>query len=128
MRSAWKLRYFKPPEFACKHCAANLMEDGFLLELDELRHRFGRPLIITSGYRCPAYNAQVSSTGLTGPHTTGCAADIGVAHADAYDVLRLALAMGFSGIGVAQKGADRFIHLDKLPPAADRPRPTVWTY
>jgi zinc D-Ala-D-Ala carboxypeptidase len=122
------LRYFRPAEFACKHCHASLMDDLFLRDLDELRHRYGRPLIISSGYRCPHYNDEVSSTGRTGPHTTGCAADVRVARADAYLVLSLALAMGFTGIGVAQKGAARFLHLDRLPNAPSQPRPTVWSY
>lgn len=123
-----QLRYFKPAEFACKHCRDNRMQDWFLRDLDELRHQFGRPLIITSGYRCPLHNAAVSSTGHAGPHTTGCAADIGVARGEAYAVLRLAFALGFTGIGVAQKSAERFIHLDKLLAAPGRARPLVWSY
>lgn len=123
------LRYFKSSEFACKHCGANHMQDAFLLLLDELRHRYGAPLVISSGYRCPEHNARVSSTGLAGPHTTGCAADIQVARTEAFKVLRLALEMvEFTGVGIAQKGAARFIHLDTLPPAAGQPRPTVWSY
>lgn len=122
------LRYFSLSEFSCKHCGANLMQDWFLERLDELRHRYGKPLVVASGYRCPEYNARVSNTGLRGPHTTGCAADLSVARADAYMVLRLALEMGFTGIGVAQKGNNRFIHLDTLLPAPGRPRPTVWSY
>lgn len=122
------LRYFRAIEFACKHCGANRMEARFLLDLDELRHRYGKPLIITSGYRCPEHNAHVSNTGHTGPHTTGCAADISVDGADAYTLLRLALEMEFTGIGISQKGHGRFIHLDKLLAAPGRPRPTVWSY
>lgn len=123
-----RLRYFDLSEFACRHCGANRMANWFLRDLDELRHQFGRPLIITSGYRCPTHNAVVSSTGRAGPHTSGCAADIGVSRGAAYALLRLALALGFTGIGVAQKSADRFIHLDKLPAAPGRPRPSVWSY
>lgn len=123
-----QLRYFELQEFACKHCGSSFMEESFLLELDELRNRYGRPLVITSGYRCPAYNNQVSSTGFDGPHTTGRAVDLRVAHADAFNVLRLATGMRFSGIGIAQKGTRRFIHLDDLPATPGRPRPTVWSY
>jgi uncharacterized protein YcbK (DUF882 family) len=123
-----QFRYFERREFACKHCGANKMDELFLLALDELRYRYGKPLIVTSGYRCPAHNACVSSTGLYGPHTTGGAADLRVSRADAYNVLRLALEMGFTGIGVSQKGIDRFIHVDMLRAAPDRPRPTVWSY
>lgn len=123
-----KLRYFTLAEFDCKHCGANRMQEAFLIDLDELRHRYGGPLFISSGYRCPDYNLIASTTGRNGPHTTGCAADLRVARSQAYAVLKLALAMRFSGIGVAQKGAVRFIHLDTLPDAPGQPRPTVWSY
>jgi hypothetical protein len=33
--------------------------------------------------------------------------------------------MGFTGIGVQQKGSRRFIHLDVLQ---NPPRPNVWSY
>lgn len=123
-----RLRYFQGSEFACKHCGDNLMQVGFLRALDELRHQFGRPLIVTSGYRCPIHNQSVSRTGKAGPHTTGCAADLAVARGDAYILLQLALSLGFTGIGVAQKGAERFLHVDTLPAAPGRPRPTLWSY
>lgn len=122
------MRYFRPDEFDCKHCGQNRMDDQFLIEIDELRHRYGKPLVITSGYRCPDHNAAVSSTGRTGPHTTGRAADIGVDRKNALAVLRIAMEMGFTGIGVQQKGGARFIHLDNLPDAAGQPRPTIWSY
>lgn len=123
-----ELRYFSVGEFKCKHCGVQHMDDQFLLKLDELRHRYGKPLSVTSGYRCPQYNAKVSSTGLTGPHTTGHAADLLVDRGNAYHLLQLALELGFTGIGVQQKGAARFIHVDDLPNASGQPRPTVWSY
>lgn len=122
------LRYFSLDEFACKHCRQNLIDHAFVQELDDLRHNLGFPLVISSGYRCPDHNAKVSSTGRTGPHTTGRAADIAVSHARAHEVLQVAMTMGFSGIGVNQKGSSRFIHLDVLPDAPGQPRPTVWSY
>jgi uncharacterized protein YcbK (DUF882 family) len=123
-----KLRYFKREEFQCKHCGAEKMDPAFLTLLDELRHRCGFPLPITSGYRCPVHNQKVSSTGPNGPHTTGKAADIGVSRHRAYDVLRHAIALGFTGIGVQQKGETRYLHLDTLAEPQAAPRPTVWSY
>jgi zinc D-Ala-D-Ala carboxypeptidase len=122
------VRYFTDAEFACKHCGQNRMDRAFLSMVDELRHRCGFPLPITSGFRCPTHNAAVSSTGPAGPHTTGRAVDIGVSRHRAYDVLRHAMAMGFTGIGVQQKGAARFIHLDMLQEPQHAPRPSVWSY
>jgi len=121
-------QYFRREEFACKHCNENLIADDFVTKLDTLRQRVGFALAITSGYRCPVYNNQVSTTGFTGPHTTGKAADLAVSRKQAYIVLREALAMGFTGIGVDQKGESRFIHLDDLTEPSHAPRPTVWSY
>ncbi len=124
------LRYFSISEFACR-CGTcdNRIDLGFVLELDELRHRYGKPLMVSSGYRCPAYNAKVSSTGRTGPHTTGKAADVLVDRGEAFQLLRLAImGMDFTGIGIQQKGGARFIHLDTLHNAPGQPRPTIWSY
>lgn len=122
-------RHFQLNEFACHcGCGQNLIDHQFVTELDELRHRLGYPLVITSGYRCPDHNAKVSSTGRTGPHVAGRAADIGVDRTRAYEVLQTALLMKFTGIGVQQKGGARFIHLDNLPNAPGQPRPVVWSY
>ncbi len=122
------MRYFTEAEFSCKHCGQNRMDQAFLTMVDELRDRCGFALTITSGYRCPTHNAAVSSTGAAGPHTTGRAVDIGVSRHRAHDVLRHAMAMGFTGIGVQQKGASRFIHLDMLREPQHAPRPSVWSY
>jgi len=122
--------FFKPEEFACKHCGENKIQVGFVDKLDALRKTYGAPIVISSGYRCPEYNATVSSTGTNGPHTTGRAVDIAVSGAEAFKLMELALASGeFNGVGVNQKGnhAGRFIHLDDLDPAS-HPRPGVWSY
>lgn len=126
----WK--HFTRNEFACKgnDCCgnSNLIEDSFIDLLDELREQCGFALPVTSGYRCPVHNSKVSHTGLTGPHTTGRAADLGVRGERAYRVVELAIRMGFTGIGLNQKGASRFVHLDDLPNAPGQPRPVCWSY
>ena len=121
----WK--YFTRDEFACKcGCGTNLIKDAFVGRLDLLREKCGFPLHVNSGYRCPKHNAAVSETGGTGPHTTGEAADIKVDRTNAYVLLGHAFALGFTGIGIQQKGASRYVHLDTL--VAPAPRPTVWSY
>ena len=127
------MRYFLHSEFDQKdgklpNSGKEFMDTTFLNNLDALRHRCGFPFIINSGYRSPEYNAKVSKTGLTGAHTTGLAADIAVSRENAYTVLREAFAMGcFTGIGINQKGDNRFIHVDSLT-STEAPRPTVWSY
>lgn len=122
------IRYFKPDEFKCRHCGQNLIDLSFVKKLDELRHLCGFPLIVTSGYRCPEYNKKVSTTGEDGPHTTGHAADLAVSRHRAYDLLRHTFVVGFTGIGIQQKGVSRFVHLDDLEEPSHSPRPTIWSY
>ena len=121
------MRYFLYSEFDQKGLVGSgkeHMDTTFLANLDALRHKCGFPFIITSGYRSPEYNDRVSSTGLTGPHTTGKAADIACSRENAYTILDKALEMGcFNGIGLNQKGDSRFIHLDSI--VGNR---RVWTY
>lgn len=118
------MNYFKQSEFDQKGLAGSgaNMDRELVVHLNELRRRCGFAFIITSGYRSPEYNKQVSSTGEDGPHTTGKAVDIKATSRQKYVILREALAMGvFTGIGI---GKD-FIHLDTL---ITSPRPNVWTY
>jgi zinc D-Ala-D-Ala carboxypeptidase len=123
------MKYFKIEEFACRHCGEVRMDPFFLGRIDRLREYYGKPLVVSSGYRCPIHNAATSGTGPTGPHTTGHAADFLVARGQALELLRVALSMkAFTGIGVQQKGVGRFIHLDDLPNAPGQPRPTLWSY
>ena len=125
---AWQ--HFTKDEFKCKcgKCKKNLMQDDFITKLDALRTKVGFPLPVSSGYRCPKYNAAVSSTGLNGPHTTGRAVDFAVSRHRGWEVLRAAMEMGFTGIGVAQKGEGRFLHLVDLTEPEHAPRPTIWSY
>lgn len=125
---SYQPRYFLPREFACKHCGSILVDTDLLKLLDKLRERCGFALPILSGYRCSAHNQKVSTTGPNGPHTTGKAVDVAVSRQRAHDVLTHALALGFTGIGVQQKGATRFLHLDILTEPGHAPRPSVWSY
>ena len=125
--SGWQ--YFSMEELTC-HCGCGRMEmkDDFMRKLVALRDDLQVPLYVTSGYRCKKWNTHVSTTGDTGPHTTGRAVDIRIAGADAYKLVRHALMHEFTGIGLKQRGpwSDRFIHLDDLVIPGGRPR--VWTY
>lgn len=127
-RAAWRWApYFKPDEFACHHCGELLVDSSFLDSLVLLRRSYGGAMVISSGYRCPAYNAKVSTTGYEGPHTKG-AIDVSVRGGDALRLVTLAPACGITGVGVNQKGGGRFIHLDSLPNAEGCPRPFIWSY
>ena len=125
----WRWENFTEDEMRCKGSGEIAMDQRFMDRLQNLRNLYGKPVIVTSGYRSPEYNAEVSpKTGRTGPHTTGRAADIQCSGADAFELIARALDRGFFGIGIYQKGPhkNRFIHLDDLEPGEFRPR--IWTY
>lgn len=115
---------FKAEEFNCSHCGDNKMTPEFMGKLQALRNAYGKPMRVTSGYRCPKHPIEAKKTA-PGAHASGCACDIGVEGADAHRLLKLAMEAGFTGIGVQQKGTGRFLHLDTLTTGA---RPTVWSY
>lgn len=123
-------KHFSDKELTCKcGCGRMKMDPGFMNKVEDLRVAIGRALVPTSAYRCPEYNAKISRTGASGPHTTGKAIDIAICGEDAYKLVKLAMDFGFSGIGISQRGAHngRFIHLDDLS-FPDYPRPRIWSY
>lgn len=121
-------KHFSREELACPHCDKMLIPQDFIERLERLRVRTGIPMTISSGYRCSVYNQQVSGTGSNGPHTLA-AVDVAVRGKDAFRITQAALVEGFTGIGVSQKGDDRFIHLDALPGGSNGiVRPMIWSY
>lgn len=82
------MKYFTFAEFSRSDTAKQLGIDNAIPEsakgaieqlvdkvLDPLRETWGRPLIITSGYRCPKLNSAVGGS-KTSHHVKGMAADI----------------------------------------------------
>ncbi len=118
---------FSKKEFDCRHTGLNNMQPEFMQKLQELRTRFGRPMRITSGYRHSTHPIERNKT-ISGAHQSGLACDIAIDRKDAYELLRLAMEMGFTGIGIQQKGEKRFIHLDLIADNPNQPRPTLWSY
>jgi zinc D-Ala-D-Ala carboxypeptidase len=117
----WPYAHFTEAEMSCKHTGKCEMDPAFMARLEILREAFGKPMIVTSGYRDPSHPEEAKKAE-PGMHTQGIAVDIAVRGADAVRLLELALSMGFRGIGVQQKGATRFLHLDT------RNEPAIWSY
>ena len=131
--------YFTESELACRCCGKNHFKDSTLKRLIKTRIRYEEllreagvtknfGLIVSSGYRCPAYNAR---NNYTMTHSTGQAVDLRVALSRSYYLQKAAYENGWTGIGVSQKGdfKARYIHLDDLPAEpGERTRPTVWSY
>jgi len=103
-------------------------------KLQALRDNYGDVMKISSGYRCPRHNADVSSTGRAGPHTVfeddNITVDVLVHTVEAHRLLNLALGHGFTGVGISQKAewGKRFLHLDLLALDVGRIRPAIWSY
>lgn len=69
-------RHFKVKEFACKDGSPIIFIDDYLYTvLDILRHKIGKPIIITSGYRTPGWNEKCGGAKYS-YHMRGMAADI----------------------------------------------------
>ena len=115
---------FTKKEFDCQETGTNQMQESFMEKLQELRTAYGAPMRVTSGFRDPRHSIEVSKSA-PGVHTRGCAVDIACGGQDAYEIMKIALELGFTGIGVQQRGSSRFLHLDTY---TGDPRPNVWSY
>ena len=104
---------FTSREFVCKcgkceysHDRPDIIVPTLLVALQELRDKYQRPIVITSGRRCERHNRDVGGK-IRSYHLTGLAADIcGV---DMLELARLAPAIpAFRYIELH----DRYIHVD----------------
>jgi hypothetical protein len=100
----------------------NMGESGWTnVDLDvrallmRVQSRFGKPLVINSGYRSANYNAQLRPPGAKNSfHISGLALDVtwrGFSNSTAKEFIKIAIEEGFSGIG----GYKSFIHIDVGP-------------
>ncbi len=116
----WRWKYYTRAELMCP-CGCERMElaDDWIDVMEMVRGTLGFGLPVTSGYRCPAYNATLGGRRW---HLKN-AGDFGVCLARAAKLIRLALIWRVGGIGIRQHGPmkDRFVHLDGGPFR-------IWTY
>ena len=126
-KDSWK--YFTREELKCKGTDECFMNEEFMKQLHRLREDYARPMRITSGYRDVSYNTVIGGSP-NSAHILGQAVDVAVSGNLAYDLIRMAMLHGFTGIGVAQRGPQnkRFIHIDNMVNSDTSPRPTVWSY
>lgn len=122
---------FTEDEFRCRcGCGRADMDPRFMKKLQDARTELGFAFPVSSGFRCPDYNERISTTGRSGPHTTGHAVDIAVSGNRARRIIGTSDLLGFTGLGAKQHGPydKRFVHLDDLQPHQHMPRPHTWTY
>lgn len=108
---------FSYSEFACK-CGRSVcpeksgrnIDEQFVMQLQMIRDEYGKPMVVSSGVRCPEHNRTVGGV-LGSFHTKflgAKAADIIVEHPkDRHTLVRLATSLGLS-VGIAA----HYIHLD----------------
>lgn len=102
------LKYFKPSEFTMGgENVFDKMDRPFLRKLDMLRHNTGVPMIITSSYRSPEYNAKIGGAPAS-KHLEGIAVDVSCTNGkDRLKIVEEAIDLGFT-VGVGST----FIHID----------------
>lgn len=118
--------HFCVREFACRDGSdAVYVDDELVAVLQALRSYFGRPVIVTSGYRTAAHNRAVGGSAHS-QHLYGRAADVRIAGVSVERAASVAetLLAGRGGIGRYPPGPGRktgWLHLDV------RSRKSRWT-
>lgn len=121
--SDYGIKYFKANEFICPCCGQVKIESELILKLEDLRHLYGKPIKITSGYRCSKHNKAVGGK-KNSEHLYGLAVDIYIDNSrDRYKIIEINFKynIGFKRIGIA----DNFIHLGM---SENHPQEVIWLY
>ena len=123
------MKYFTTSEFDSpdKPGSGSLMSKTIIEMLDDVRGKFGKPIVINSGYRTEEHNAKVggkpkTKTSKGSSHMYGLAVDIKCTNStDRFHLIYLLQETGFQRIGVAKT----FIHVDI---DFDKSQEVMWTY
>ena len=106
------MSYFQDSEFQCRcgKCPVRPPDASLLSRLEELRGAYGKPLYISSGWRCEPYNRSVGGV-KDSAHLMGKAVDLlCTSSKDRYNLLYNV----FNSIGLFQRVGigTTFIHVD----------------
>jgi uncharacterized protein YcbK (DUF882 family) len=101
--------HFKKAEFVCPcGCDRAEMLPELLYALEELRAKLGKPITVTSGFRCPFHNVEVGGA-RNSQHILGRAADIRVKEMSGVDLYTVAKTVSaFRGFGQGKN----YLHVD----------------
>ena len=95
-------KFFSRNEYACKcGCNQGFMNSNLTNLLDQLRHYYNKPIYLSSAYRCNNHSAERTKP-RPGKHNEGIAVDIKCHGKEALKIMKLALEIGFTVIGVRQ--------------------------
>lgn len=109
--SKFKARWpnFSPEEIACNGDGKVMLNFRALDMLQKLRTKIGRPLILNSAYRSPAYNKKIGGA-TNSMHMRGIAFDVRMDNHNPETFERAAVELGFRGIG--HYPGSNFMHID----------------
>lgn len=100
-------------QIACSCCGSCSLQPRLVICLERLAAAWfklkGRPIRVTSVYRCVKHNSSPTVKGAKGSkHLLGQAADCAIKKIDQEEFIKLAKECGFTGIGIGQT----FVHID----------------
>jgi uncharacterized protein YcbK (DUF882 family) len=105
--------HFNSSEFecSCTKCVDQFIEQDLIDKLEKVRELYGKPIVITSGYRCPDHNKAVGGKN-NSTHMSGMAVDIcpKLLTLDDLDLLYDVCYDIFDNIGDGR--SKKFIHVD----------------
>lgn len=106
---------FQYKEFDCHGngcCSTTIIDEKLVAYIQQIRDHFGKPVTITSPYRCEIHNRRVGGA-TKSYHMQGRAADIVVQGVSSREVAKYAESIGILGIGLYETPADGyFTHID----------------
>ena len=106
---------FKVSEFLCHGsgcCTEGKVDEELVKILQKIRDHFGKPVYISSAYRCETWNKKVGGVSRS-YHRYGQAADIKVDGVKPAEVAKYAESIGVLGIGLYETDSDgHFVHVD----------------
>ena len=106
---------FQYKEFDCHGqgcCSTTIIDEKLVEYVQQIRDHFGKPVTITSAYRCEVHNRRVGGA-TKSYHMRGQAADIVVQGVSSREVAKYAESIGILGIGLYETSKDGyFTHID----------------
>ena len=111
-------KFLLKSEYTCSHCGSLPPDfdfypyEEFFDIFDDIREEWGKPIIINSGYRCPAHNSAVGGSPLSA-HVFGLALDCDCKDDDEVDKLYAHIVRMYPELRIGvYKGGSTFIHID----------------